>query len=106
MPHRGRRADPPHQALEMGVHEPRHQAGAGQEKYEIYLPQEIEAADCQIIKFIPLFKPLESFKTETEKIGFLRTLFHQVYDKHHPVRTVLFKLDSIAEIAIVEGKSK
>lgn len=74
--------------------------------YEIYLPQEIEAADCQIIKFIPLFKPLESFKTETEKIGFLRTLFHQVYDKHHPVRTVLFKLDSIAEIAIVEGKSK
>jgi hypothetical protein len=32
MPHRGRRPDPPHQALEVGVHESRHQAGAGQEE--------------------------------------------------------------------------
>lgn len=74
--------------------------------YEIYLPQEIEAAGCQIIEFNPPFKLLDSFKTDLDKTKFLKNLFQEVYDKHHIVRTVLFKLDSIEEIAIIEGKNK
>jgi adenine-specific DNA-methyltransferase len=74
--------------------------------YELYLPEQIIEGQCQIIKHNPPFKALNAFNDISDKAYYLKTLFDEVYDKHHPVRTVLFKLDSIAVIAMIEGKNK
>jgi len=73
--------------------------------YELYFTKELEKAGCKIIDHIPLLTLLDTFKNEIAKIDYLKSLFHEVYNKHHAVRAALFKLDSLEEIAVIEGKT-
>ncbi len=74
--------------------------------YELYLPDQIKKAGCEISDAIPSLKSINQFKSVPSKIEYLRGLFEDVYEKHHPVRTVLYKLDSVTEVAMAEGKKK
>jgi adenine-specific DNA-methyltransferase len=74
--------------------------------YELYLPNQIRLAGCEIIKSIPLLNPIAKFSSIGEKTEYLKSLFGVLYEKHHPVRTILYKLDGINEVAMAEGIKK
>jgi hypothetical protein len=72
--------------------------------YEMYFPIEVHGAGCEIIASLPTFHPIDKSASPGINEENLKALFQTIYDKNHRVRTVLFKLDSIEEVAIIEGK--
>lgn len=69
--------------------------------YELYFPQALQAAGCEVGRHLP---PLPALTVAAE--AQLQALYATLEDKNHPVRKALFFMDTVEEVAIIEGKRK
>lgn len=74
--------------------------------YELYFPEEFSGRDKQPSRLLnptqlPYLKELRG-----NKITALGELFQTLYDRNHPVRGLVFFLDTIETVRIIEAKSK
>lgn len=71
--------------------------------YELYLQEIIKNANCGIIKH--LFNiPEIDIDEKTNNLKILDNLLIELSSPHHPVSVAMFKMDTIEEIRIIEGK--
>lgn len=71
--------------------------------YEIYFPDEVLKANCQIIKNLKL----PDFKNEYDsdkKLNIVFNFYKELINPDHPVSKAMHFMDTIEEIAIIEGK--
>ena len=69
--------------------------------YELYLPEILHAADRHPAKVIGGDPP-----PETPTVENLTAYYNRVYDPKHEIRKLVYYLDSIPEIRIIEGKDR
>jgi len=74
--------------------------------YEIYFPEEFQDAGKSISSLLTpdLIPPLE--RTGTEKLLFLQQHFQEMYQQNHTVREMIFFLDTIEAVHVIEERSK
>lgn len=73
--------------------------------YELYFPELIKKHDREIIKHLGDLPDISKISDDTKIIKIIQDVFDRLNDKEHPVRVNLFYMDSIPEIAIIEGKN-
>ena len=72
--------------------------------YELYFPAALKAGGCEVSPHLP---PLPALPTAADAAETqLQGLYAQLEDRNHPVRKALFFMDTVEEVAIVEGKRK
>ncbi len=71
--------------------------------YELYLPEVIQNAKCEILKHLNNLPELEKSKDE-KNLKTIEKVYKELSDPKHPVSAAMFKMDTIEEIAIIEGK--
>lgn len=75
--------------------------------YELYLPTEVTAAGANVLchlQNLPDIQPLIE-KGETEKaLKTIENIYKELSSPNHPVSAAMFKMDTIEEIRIIEGK--
>ena len=71
--------------------------------YEIYLIESIKEANCEILKYLNDLEHIIKGE-DTKNKSIISTSYKKLSDINHPVSISIFKMDSIEEIAIIEGK--
>lgn len=75
--------------------------------YELYLPKEVTVAGANVLchlQNLPDIQPLIE-KDETEKaLKTIENIYKELSSPNHPVNAAMFKMDTIEEIRIIEGK--
>ncbi|WP_114751866.1 Eco57I restriction-modification methylase domain-containing protein [Pleomorphovibrio marinus] len=72
--------------------------------YELYFPELLKKYDREVIKHLGDLPELKASMTDDQKMAVCQEVFKRLDDKEHPVRNNIFYMDSIPEIAIIEGK--
>ncbi|MDE0470549.1 MAG: hypothetical protein OXH57_01300, partial [Ekhidna sp.] len=72
--------------------------------YDLYFPDLLKKHDRQIIRYLGELAALKDSMSDQEKLAICKQVFERLNDKEHPVRKNLFRMDSIPEISIIEGK--
>lgn len=72
--------------------------------YELYFPELLKKYDREVIKYLGDLPELKASMTDDQKMDVCKEVFKRLDDKEHPVRNNIFYMDSIPEIAIIEGK--
>jgi hypothetical protein len=74
--------------------------------YELYFPEEIEAAGKEILPHLGELKQLEDTMSDEEKLAVINEEFKRLYDPTHPVRNHLETLDSVEVVRIIQEALK
>ncbi len=74
--------------------------------YELYLPELLKKHNREIIKHLGELPEFTEGMSDEEKMKICKKVFERLNDKEHPVRINLFYMNSIPEIAIIEGKNE
>lgn len=72
--------------------------------YEIYFPELLKKHHREILKHLGDLPELNDKMSDEKKLSLIKTVFNRLNEKDHPVRLNLFYMNSIPEIAIIEGK--
>ena len=75
--------------------------------YELYLPEQIKSAGCEVLKHLKNLQQLKEGNneaTEQENMKIIEKVQKELSDPKHPVSIAMFKMDTIEEIRIIEGK--
>ena len=72
--------------------------------YELYFPELLKKHNREIIKHLGELPEFTEKMSGKEKLKICKDVFTRLDDKNHPVRTNLFYMSTIPEIAIIEGK--
>ncbi|MBA4313013.1 MAG: hypothetical protein C0417_10330 [Chlorobiaceae bacterium] len=71
--------------------------------YELYLPDSIKAAGAEVLKHLNNLPELKEGEDE-KNLKTIEKVYKELSDPKHPVNVAMFKMDTIEEIAIIEGK--
>ena len=74
--------------------------------FEFYFPEELKAANKEILKHLGDLKPITADMSPEEKLAIIQGEFHRLYDPTHPVRNNLETLDNIEEVRIIKEALK
>ena len=74
--------------------------------YELYFPELLKKHNREIIKHLGDLPEFTDGMSEEQKMKICKKVFDRLNDKEHPVRVNLFYMNSIPEIAIIEGKNE
>ena len=74
--------------------------------YELYFPDEIKAANKEILPHLGDLTPITDAMTDEEKLAVIQREFDRLYDPHHPVRNHLETLDSVEVVRTIRGALK
>lgn len=74
--------------------------------YELYFPDEIKAANKEILPHLGDLTPITDAMTDEEKLAVIQREFDRLYDPHHPVRNRLETLDSVEVVRTIRGALK
>ena len=74
--------------------------------FELYFPEEIKAANKEILKYLGDLKPIADNMTSKEKLAVIQDEFNRLYDPSHPVRNNLETMDSIEQMRIIKEALK
>ena len=74
--------------------------------YELYFPELLKKHNREIIKHLGELPEYTDSMSDEQKMKICKTVFDRLNDKEHPVRINLFYMNSIPEIAIIEGKNE
>lgn len=74
--------------------------------YELYFPEEIRAADKQILPYLGTLKPITNEMSSEEKLKIIQVEFERLYDPKHPVRNHLETLDSVEVVKTIREALK
>jgi len=70
--------------------------------FELYFPEELKAANKEILKHLGNLKPLTDEMSEEEKLSIIQSEFERLYNPNHPVRNAMETLDNIEEVRIIK----
>jgi methylase of polypeptide subunit release factors len=71
--------------------------------FELYFPDEINAAKKSILNHLGDLKPISEDMTAEEKLAIIQSEFDRLYDPNHSVRNHLETLDSIEPVRIIKA---
>jgi adenine-specific DNA-methyltransferase len=74
--------------------------------YELYFPELLKKHNREIIKHLGELPKFTESMSDEQKMKTCKKVFDRLNDKEHPVRINLFYMNSIPEIAIIEGKNE
>jgi adenine-specific DNA-methyltransferase len=74
--------------------------------YELYFPELLKKHNREIIKHMGELPEFTDSMGDEQKMKICKKVFDRLNDKEHPVRVNLFYMNSIPEIAIIEGKNE
>ncbi len=74
--------------------------------YELYFPELLKKYNREIIKHLGELPEFTDSMSDEQKMKICKKVFYRLNDKEHPVRINLFYMNSIPEIAIIEGKNE
>ena len=74
--------------------------------YELYFPELLKKHNREIIKHLGELPEFTDGMSDEQKMKICKQVFDRLNDKEHPVRVNLFYMNSIPEIAIIEGKNE
>jgi adenine-specific DNA-methyltransferase len=74
--------------------------------YEIYFPEEFLDAEKFISHLLTPNHILPIEKFDGEKLPFLQLCFEEIYQQTHPVRQMVFFLDTIDAVRVIEERSR
>ncbi len=74
--------------------------------YELYFPDEIKAANKEILPHLGELEPLTDDMSEEEKLAIIQHEFDRLYDPRHPVRNNLETLDSVDVVRTIREALK
>ncbi|QQS51122.1 MAG: Eco57I restriction-modification methylase domain-containing protein [Bacteroidota bacterium] len=74
--------------------------------YELYFPELLKKHNREIIKHLGELPEFTDSMSDEQKMKICKKVFDRLNDKEHPVRVNLFYMNSIPEIAIIEGKNE
>ena len=74
--------------------------------YELYFPELLKKHNREIIKHLGELPEFTDGMSDEQKMKNCKKVFNRLNDKEHPVRVNLFYMNSIPEIAIIEGKNE
>lgn len=72
--------------------------------YELYLPDEIKAVDAEVLKHLTKLPELKDDWSDAQKLQTIEKAYKELSIPNHPVSVAMFKMDTIEEIRIIEGK--
>jgi hypothetical protein len=75
--------------------------------YEIYFPNAIQKAKCEIKRHLQSFPAISKFPDESTKDINLKTVkdfYKEISSSQHPVNSALLKLLNVEEVKIIESK--
>jgi hypothetical protein len=72
----------------------------------LYFPEPIRAANCEVLKYSKDIPALDKEMSNEQKWKTIDSVYKILNNNSHPVRIALFNIDTIEEIAIIEGKKK
>jgi adenine-specific DNA-methyltransferase len=71
--------------------------------YELYLPEAIQNAKCEVLKYLNNLPELKEGEHE-KNLKTIEKVYKELSDTKHPVSRAIEKMDGIEEIRIIEGK--
>jgi hypothetical protein len=74
--------------------------------YELYFPELLKKHNREIIRHLGELPEFTVGISDEQKMKICKKVFDRLNDKDHPVRVNLFYMNSIPEIAIIEGKNE
>ncbi|MFA5656843.1 MAG: TaqI-like C-terminal specificity domain-containing protein [Dysgonamonadaceae bacterium] len=74
--------------------------------YELYFPELLKKHNRLIINHLGELPEFTDSMSNEQKMKICKKVFDRLNDKEHPVRVNLFYMNSIPEIAIIEGKNE
>jgi len=74
--------------------------------YELYFPELLKKHNREIIKHLGELPEFTDGMSDEQKMKICKKVFDRLNDKEHPVRVNLFYMNSIPEIAIIEGENE
>ena len=72
--------------------------------YELYFPDEIKAAGCEILKQLSDLSELKDDWSDEQKLAAIEKIHRELSNPTHPVSIAMKKMQDIPEIRIIEGK--
>jgi len=72
--------------------------------YELYFPEEIKEAGCEVLKYLNNFPELKEEWDDNKKLEVIEQVHKELSEPNHPVSVAMFKMDTVEEIRIIEGK--
>lgn len=74
--------------------------------YELYFPEEIQAAGKEILPHLGELPPIDDSMSEEAKLAIIQQEFDRLYDPRHPVRNHLETLDSVPVVQTIREALK
>ena len=74
--------------------------------YDLYFPELLKQNNRTIIEHLGELPAFTESMSDNQKLEIINTVFNRLNEKNHPVRVNLFYMNSIPEIAIIEGKKE
>jgi hypothetical protein len=74
--------------------------------YELYFPDELKAANKQILPHLGELKSITDDMSEEQKLAIIQREFDRLYDPRHPVRNKLETLDSVGVVSTIREALK
>lgn len=72
--------------------------------YELYLPEAIKTAGCDVLRYLKDLPGLKEDWSDERKLKTIEKVYEELSNPKHPVSIAMFKMDTIEEIRIIEGK--
>ncbi len=70
----------------------------------MYLPEEIKSAGCEVIRNLDNLPELKEKDSDKIKLEIIEKVYKELSIPKHPVNQAMFKMDTVEEIRIIEGK--
>ncbi|MGH8560267.1 MAG: Eco57I restriction-modification methylase domain-containing protein [Methylococcales bacterium] len=74
--------------------------------YELYFPDEIKAANKEILPHLGELTPINDYMADAEKLAIIQREFNRLHDPRHPVRNHLESLDNVAVVGTIREALK
>lgn len=72
--------------------------------YELYFPEEIKVAGAEVLKYLTNIHEFKEEWSDLKKLEVIEKVYKELSNPNHPVSIAMFKMDTIEEIRIIEGK--
>jgi len=74
--------------------------------YELYFPEELKAADAEVLKHLTNLPELEDDWSDEKKLKTIEKVYKELSDLKHPVSIAMEKQKTVPEVRIIEGLDK
>ena len=72
--------------------------------YERYFPEEIKAADGEVLKHIAKLPEFKDDWSDEKKLAVIEKIYNELSDPKHPVSEAMAKMLEIPEVKLIKGK--